>query len=277
MGKSFKTQCIDEPSYVIETLLRNFSFTRSITPSTSRFAACLTDENYDRLSELRDDAVFWEQCGEMDSRILAKGPILQDISGDALKRLLNQPNIFHILGEAAAIFSCTELGIPSPSATTKASSLDSSSPALPAMASPFRVTSVGDSWLYLEKHAYHATLQSCLDELLPHDPILSLPVETLHALIDGMTESQLLLNVWFAPYQQNGEIVEVTTESIASALFDLDKISAKESDEFIHAGEIASQNWIRDATNLKRIEHEFNVWNLALQRCEKMKSLQEMR
>lgn len=206
----------------------------------------------------------------MDSKLLARGPVLQDISGETLDKLCKQPNIFHILGEAATIFSCIELGIPSPSTSTRSSSANS-----PSSFSPFTMTSVGDSWLYLEKHAYHGTLQSSLDELLPHDPILSLPIETLQALIDGMTEVQLLLNIWFAPYQRNGEVDEIATESIAAALSQLDQSNAKyakEGEKLIHAGEIATGNWIRDAANLKRIEHDFNVWNLALQRCERIKS-----
>ncbi|KAF8421983.1 hypothetical protein EV426DRAFT_180319 [Tirmania nivea] len=274
MGKSFKTQCIDEPKHIIQTLLRNFSYARSVTPSTSRFAAALTDENYDRLGELELDAAFWEKCGEIDSKILAKGPVLQEIKGDMLRRLLNQPNIFHILGEAATIFSCTELGIPSPCTSTTASSLDSS-PVLASKNGLFTMTSAGDSWLYLEKHTYHATLQTCLDDLLPHEPILSLPVETLQALIDGMTESQLLLNVWFSPYQKNGEVDEITIESIASAISQQNAV--KEGKKLIHAGGVATDNWLRDAANLRRIEHDFNVWNLALQRCGKMKASHELR
>lgn len=274
MGKSFKTQCIDEPKSVIQTLLRNFCYARSVTPSTSRFAATLTDENYDHLAELELDAKYWEECGEMDSNILAKGPVLQEIKGDMLRRLLSQPNIFHILGKAAAIFTCTELGIPSPHRSTTASSLDSS-PVLASKNGLFTMTSAGDDWLYLEKHTYHATLQTCLDDLLPHDSILSLPVETLQALIDGMTESQLLLNVWFSPYQKNGEVDEITIESIASAIAQLDKngsTTVNERDELIHAGRVATDNWLRNAANLRCIEHDFNVWNLALQRCEKMKT-----
>jgi len=272
MGKSFKTQCIDEPRDIIQTLLRNFSYARSVTPSTSRFAAALTDENYDRLSELELDAKYWEECGEMDSKILAKGPVLQEIKGDMLRKLLSQPNIFHVLGEAAAVFTCTELGIPSPRTPTTALH---SSPVLASKNGLSTMTSAGDNWLYLEKHAYHTTLQTCLDGLLPHDPILSLSVETLQALIDGMSESQLLLNVWFSPYQENGEVDEITIESITSAIAQLDKQSSttvKERDELIHAGGVATDNWLRDAANLRRIEHDFNVWNLALQRCEKMKT-----
>jgi len=274
MGKSFKTQCIDEPGEIIETLIRNFSFARSVIPSISRFAACLTDENYDRLNELRIDAILWKQCGKMDSTILAKGPVLQDISGEALEKLLYQPNIFHILGEATMIFSCIELGIPSPSTSTRTPSVDGSV-SLSLTNSPLTMTSEEDNWLYLEKHTYHGTLQSSLDDLLPHDPVLSLPIETLYSLIDGMTEVQLLLNVWFAPYQRNGEVDDIATESIATALTQLDKTnakSAKEGEELIHAGGIASGNWIRDAATLRGIEHDFNVWNLALQRCLKIKS-----
>lgn len=276
MGKSFKTQCIDEPSYIIQTLLRNFSYARSLIPSNSRFAAPLTDDNYDRLSELEEEAQYWKECGEVDSKILAKGPVLQQIEGDLLRRLLNQPNIFHILGEAATIFACTELGIPSPCTSTRVSSLDNS-PVLPPKHGPFSITSAGEGWLYLEKHTYHATLQSSFDDLLPHDPILSLPFQTLQALIDGMTESQLLLNVWFSPYQRDGEVDEITTESIASAITRLDgkgSYASREGDELIHAGAIASGNWLRDATNLRRIERDFNIWNLALQRCEKLKKSQ---
>jgi len=240
----------------------------------SRFAAALTDETYDRLSELELDAKYWEECGEMDSKTLAKGPVLQEIEGDMFRRLLNQPNIFHILGEAAAVFTCTELGIPSPcTSTTTASSLDSS-PVLASKSGPITMTSAGDGWLYLEKHTYHATLQTCFDNLLPHDPILSLPAETLQALIDGMTESQLLLNVWFSPYQKDGETDEITIEGIASAIAQLGKNSntVNKGDELIHAGGVAADNWLRDAASLRRIEHEFNVWNLALQRCEKIKT-----
>lgn len=208
----------------------------------------------------------------MDSKTLAKGPVLQDISGEALKRLRDQRNIFHILGEAATIFSCKELGIPPPSTSTRTSSVDGTV-SLSVTNSPLTMTSEEDNWLYLEKHTYHGTLQSSLDDLAPHDPVLSLPTETLYSLIDGMTEVQLLLNVWFAPYQRNGEVDEITTESIAAALTDSDTTYTKsEREELIHAGEIASGNWIRDAATLRSIEHDFNVWNLALQRCLKIKS-----
>ena len=274
MGKSFKTQCINEPRHIIQTLLRNFSYARSVVLSTSCFATALTDENYDRLSELELDAKYWEECGEIDSKILAKGPVLQEIKGDMLRKLLNQPNIFHILGEATSIFTCTELGIPSPCTSTTAPSLDSSS-GLASKSGLFTMTSAGDGWLYLEKYPYHGTLQTCLGRLIPHDPILSLPAETLQALIDGMTESQLLLNIWFSPYQKSGDVDDVTIESIASAITQLDKKGSnavKEEDELIHAGGAATDNWLRDAANLRRIEHEFNVWNLALKRCEKMKA-----
>ena len=103
--------------------------------------------------------------------------------------------------------------------------------------------------------------------------ILSLSAETLHALLDDMTLVQLLINIWFAPYQKDGEVDEYTSDGIACALANLDKEnkSEKETDELIHAGSATSANWVNDATKLRRLEHDFNIWNLALQRCEKIK------
>lgn len=273
MGKSFKTQCIDEPDSIIQTLLHSFCYARSVIPSTSRFAASLTDKNYLRLRELQAKAIQWKQNGQLDSGILAKGSTLQTISGDTLKRLLDQPNIFHILGEAVSIFSCLRLGIPSPSTSDLASSVGRSR-FLSWKTAATPKSSSDCSLPLLEKHPYHPVLQSCLSELLPQDPILSLSVETLHALIDRMTLAQLLINIWFAPYQKNGEVDESISDGIACALAKLDKEnqSEKEAEELIQVGSTTSANWIEDAAKLRRLEHDFNIWNLALQRCEKIKT-----
>jgi len=273
MGKSFKTPCIDEPDSILQTLIHSFRYARSVIPSTSRFAASLTDKNYHRLCDLRAKALQWKQNGQLDSEILAKGPILQTISGDTLGRLLDQPNIFHILGEAVSIFSCLRLGIPSPSTSDLAPSVGSSR-FLSWKTAAIPKSSSDCSFFFLEKHPYHPVLQSCLSELLPHDPILSLSVETLRALIDRMTMAQLLINIWFAPYQKNGEVEESISDGIACALAKLDKEnkSEKEADELIHVGSTTSANWVEDAAKLRCLEHDFNIWNLALQRCEKLVS-----
>lgn len=278
LAKSFKTQCIDEPSLILKNFLSIFTHARSVVPPTSRFATCLTEENLDRLKRLLGDAIHWEECAKVDSKLLCKGTVLQTISGATLEQLLDQPNILHILGEAANVFSCTEIGIPSPSSSTYASPRASFTVSPINGNSPIgrsrKNTPTGSNWLYLENYTYRPILQAHLEELLPVDPILLLSEQVLESLLDRMSEAQLSLNIWFAPYQQDGEVFEVTTDSIATAVVEWTTSSpeeAKERDEVIRAGEISSFNWVKDATDLKRIEHDFNVWNLGIQRCLKLK------
>jgi len=299
MGKSFKTPCVDEPTVILDILIENFEHARNTIPETSLFSSSLNDRNYQRLNELRREAELWEECGQVEAKLLTQGPVIQNISGDVIDRLLRQPNIFHILSEAVRVFSCTELGITSPTQALVgeegtasgsagytvpspfANKLDIPQAKMSATINPSTDTSTGSNWLYLEKHVYHPVLQHYFSTLLPYDPIVSLPSETFSALAEKFSEAQLSLNMWFAPYNREDKVFPTVTDSVAYAVSVMasDKKmtkaeKAKERNTIIRAADDETFKWIQDANDLRRLEHEFNVWNLGLQRCATLKVTQ---
>ncbi|KAI5808900.1 hypothetical protein DFH27DRAFT_244856 [Peziza echinospora] len=297
MGKSFKTPCVDEPTVIIDILIESFEHARNTIPKTSLFSSSLNDRNYQRLKELRREAELWEECGEVEAILLTKGQVIQNISGDVIDRLLRQPNIFHILSEAVKVFSCTQLGITSPTqalssgeaATAEsagytvpspfANKLDIPQAKMTATISPSTDTSTGSNWLYLEKHVYYPVLQHYFSTLLPCDPILSLPSETFSALAEKFSEAQLSLNMWFAPYNREDKVFPTVAESLTNAVSVMTKQmtkveKAKKRNMILRAADDEIYRWIQDANELRRLEHEFNVWNLGLQRCATMKVTQ---
>lgn len=216
--------------------------------------------------QLKYKAEEWSVCGKVDAKYMIP-TIAQHVPAAMVDTLIYQPDVWELLGEAARVFSCETLGIPSPSESWQNSSAatnTSSSKKKQTMPMPNRERERPD-WMDLEKHTYRGVLQAHLARIIQADPLLHMPKADLERLTDIFTEVQLSLNMWFAPYSKTDGEVEGAAEFVEAALVSADRqLKGRELEKLVAQAEEVTDDWVRSADALKSWEGDMNVWTLAM-------------